>query len=372
MYLGVGIANGTLQGLSLNPAILKQNTVVQPASGLNLVAANLGMGLSSELVGSLNTSALFGSGSSTAINDAVLALSQGLGSGAAAGLNLKPLDKAAFNTTGLNGIAGNLGQGLTNSFLSGIDPQALLGMVGGGNMTGTQVNQAALSLAQGLGSGAASALKLSNKAVDSSSFDTAGIDGVAGNLGLGLSTSLLQNVSLTDMFSMPAGGIDNTMLLSAAEGLGAGLGEGAAVGLGLQSGDSVIVTNASTPDIKDITQSFARGLTENFLANGTLTKAATMLGNGSSTSLSSLNIGKVAEGLAIGLVDGASQSIQNAGGVDAVFNINTANTSNSISLPTSSTFDDGVGGAAMGLGSGLGFEVVKAVLQALGKPSLVG
>jgi hypothetical protein len=308
MYLGVGIGNGTLTGLALPAKMIKKNNVIAPASGINSVAEGLGMGITSSIVGSINVSSLFaGATDPSTINTAVLSLAQGLGGGAAQGLQLKASSNGTFNTSGLSGIAGNLGQGLTASFLGGVNVTKVVSMVGG-NMTLTGAN-----------------------------------------------------------------------LLAAANGLGSGLAEGAVVGLGFQQDSGVPEANG-TAGVGPIIQTFAKGLSESFLANGTVTKAissvrASTVGNLTGgglggLSLSSLPIGKVAAGFAVGLVDGAQSSIENAGGIGGILNISPSDTVGMMAMPTISNFDDGVGGAATGFGTGLGSELTKGLLQAFGKPPL--
>jgi hypothetical protein len=396
MYLGVGIGNGTLTGLALPAKMIKANKAIAPATGINSVAEGLGMGLTSSIVGSINVSSLLGGATDpSTINTAALSLAQGLGGGASQSLGLKAVSNGIFNTSGLSGIAGNLGQGLSTSFLGGVDLTKVVGMVGGNTtLSGAQTNQAVLSLAQGLGSGAVSALKLSSKPADNSSFNTDGLNGIAGNFGQGLSTSALSNLSLTSLTAMMGNSSLTSMfsninltsafssanLLAAASGLGSGLAEGAVVGLGFQNDSGVPATTDGTASVGPIVQTFAKGLSESFLANGTLTKAVSSLagatgktstgGGIGGLSLSSLPIGKVAAGFAVGLVDGAQSSIENAGGIGGVFNMPPSDTVGMMAMPTVSNFDDGVGGAATGFGTGLGSELTKGLLQAFGKPPL--
>lgn len=395
MYLGVGIGNGTLTGLALPAKMMKPNKAIALATGINSVAEGLGMGLASSIVGSVNISSLLGGATDpNTINTAVLSLAQGLGGGASQGLGLKAISNGTFNTTGLSGIAGNLGQGLSTSFLGGVDLSKVVSMVGG-NMTlsKAQTNEAVLSLAQGLGSGAVSALKLSSKPADNSSFNTDGLNGIAGNFGQGLSTSALSNLSLTSLSAMMADSSLTSMfsnlnltstfseanLLAAANGLGSGLAEGAVVGLGFQNDSGVPATTDGTVSVGPIVRIFAKGLGESFLANGTITKAVSSVarstdgnhnGGIGGLSLSSLPIGKVAAGFAVGLVDGAQSSIENAGSIGRVFNMPPSNTVGMLAMPTVSNFDDGIGGAATGFGTGLGSELTKGLLQAFGKPPL--
>ncbi|EPQ62588.1 hypothetical protein BGT96224_A20968, partial [Blumeria graminis f. sp. tritici 96224] len=125
-FLGMGLGGGAVTGL-LNStmggaALKKMAPATTKATGLNLVAQNLGEGLSSSVVGSVNISALAPAAPSVdTLLPASRALAQGIGSGAASGLKLKAVDPNAFNNTGIPGVAGSFGQGLTMSFLGGID-----------------------------------------------------------------------------------------------------------------------------------------------------------------------------------------------------------------------------------------------------------
>lgn len=47
-------------------------------------------------------------------NQAALSLAEGLGSGSASALKLKSKENSAYNSTGVNEIAGNFGQGKRN------------------------------------------------------------------------------------------------------------------------------------------------------------------------------------------------------------------------------------------------------------------
>ncbi|RKF78217.1 hypothetical protein GcM1_213036 [Golovinomyces cichoracearum] len=224
-YLGIGIGNGTITGLDLPPMYLKKSKIAsQKASGINNIAENLGQGLSSSVVGLINLEALKPSPGTLFL--ASQALGEGAGSGAAAGLDLKALDTKAFNNTGITGIAGNLAQGLTSSFLGGIDLKANL-MSAMKNFSSAQANAAALSLAQGLGSGAASAANLSTVPPDNA-FNKEGIDGIAGSLGQGLTTSFIRGIDIQKIRAMAQSNITPEQTNQAALALAQGLGSGAA------------------------------------------------------------------------------------------------------------------------------------------------
>lgn len=153
-------------------------------------------------------------------------------------------------------------------------------------------------------------------------------------------------------------------------GVGTGIGQGAVVGLGLQPDSTMNVSGAA-----GIAQGFTKGLVSSFLTNGTAKKLAASFtasanasasagADGSSANSSAsagfslgginvnnINIAKVAEGFAVGLVSGAGSTFTS-------LNIVSADTTN---------FDDSVQGASTGFGRGLGSEGGKIVQMVLNK-----
>lgn len=327
-FLGNGLAMGVIAGM-MNMTVPKTN-----ATGINLAAQNLGSGLTSKLVGSISVAPAgtdmkaakaavdndpmtmtIGAGT---LNGVALALAQGLGSGASQGLNLTaPSTKVAFNTSGFNGAAGNFGQGLSSTLLSGINTTSLLSKAKSGT-SGFDIN----SLLQGNGTILGSSLK------------------------------------------------------QIATSAGTGLGQGTSLGLGLQSANAMAASpNGSAGAVQEFTQ----GLTSSFLQNGTLSKLMTSMMNAmggpsaamgmgvtkadldsqdpsSATSiLSKLNVAAVAQGFAVGFLDGAG------------------NTLAGIPTPPMQTlmFNDSVGGAATGFGLGLGSQGTILVKQIVANPSII-
>ncbi|TQS34364.1 hypothetical protein Golomagni_05254 [Golovinomyces magnicellulatus] len=434
-YLGIGIGNGTIAGLDLSPMYLKKSNVAsQKASGINGVAENLGQGLSSSVVGSINIKALMPNLDSLGFTSR--AFGEGIGSGSAAGLNLKALDTKAFNDSGLPGIVGNLAQGLTSSFFGGVDLKANL-MSTMGNFSSAQANAAALSLAQGLGSGAAFATKLSSTPPDNA-FNKEGIDGIAGSVGQGLTTSFIQGIDIEKIKAMAQGNITPEQTNQAALALAQGLGSGAAfatkfsttppaafdkngisgvagsVGQGLSTSflqdinfkalASSMIPKITSDQILEISAGLGSGLADGAVIGIGLQTAdsapvmskqgvgsvaekfarglsQSFLSNGTALkildllnqgkSAPTINFGAVAKGFAIGLVGGAEMSFENAGGVATIFNITPGDAAQLTKLPMMMTnVNDTVGGAATGFGNGLGLETTKFVLQILGKPAL--
>lgn len=299
----------------------------------------------------------------------------GLSSGILTGMNMTVKKDASLeaNATGLNGMAENLGSGLTSTLVkstvgsgSAINLSAILDGANG------MVGQASLALAQGIGSGTASGLKLNGKVATAPTapvYNISGISGIAGNFGSGLTTTLFggidlqqlklpqANLNVTQMVAtMSADPATMAMIAQAAAGLGIGLGQGSAVGLGLQDPATLTITGDS---VKQITQNFASGLTSSFLENGTVVKLAGafspggtfagLLSSNSSSMFQNLNINQVAQGFAVGLVSGAGSVIPKA----KIFSADT------------SSFNDSVQGASLGFGSGLGSEGAYLVSQIL-------
>ncbi|KAF7911400.1 uncharacterized protein EAF01_002907 [Botrytis porri] len=317
-------------------------------------------------------------------------LGNGLALGALAGM--MNMSVPTTNATGFNLVAYNLGSGLTKSLVGSVsmvpagadmeaakaaanDPMAML--IGAGT-----INGAALALAQGLGSGASQALKFTAPS-QKAAFNTSGINGAAGNLGQGLTSSFLSGINTTSLFSNAMPGINindliqgNATILGSslsqlAAGAGTGLGQGTTIGLGLQNAATM---EKSPNGSAGAVQEFTMGLTSSFLQNGTLSKLMTTLmgpgslsnamgmgeteadmSSGSSSFLANMNIAAVAQGFAVGLLDGAG------------------NTLAGMSTPPMQTlmFNDSVGGAATGFGLGLGAQGTTLVKQVLANPSII-
>ncbi|PQE22605.1 cytochrome b b6 petb protein [Rutstroemia sp. NJR-2017a BVV2] len=317
-----------------------------------------------------------------------------LGTGLAMGViaGMMNMSVPTTNATGFNLVALNLGSGLTKTLVSSISVNPNTSdTTSKAVMTNTTmsmtlgagtINGAALALAQGLGTGASNGLKFT-QASTNATFNTSGINGAAGNLGYGLSSTFLSNLNTSSLLSKAGGQINFADVLSGkstllgsslndiAAGAGTGLGSGVSLGLGLQNQAAMpVAPNGSA----GAAQQFTSGLTSSFLQGGTLSKLATsLMGSGSpaaalglggkstdmnsssSSVLSSLNIAAVAQGFAVGLLDGAGNTLAGQ--------------------PTPPmqmlSFNDSVGGAATGFGLGLGSQGTKLVKQVLANPSVL-
>jgi hypothetical protein len=293
--------------------------------------------------------------------------------------------RAATNTTGsgfnADAISFGFTKALSSSFLGSVDVQALANkaMSGSSNLT-SMVGPSIVSAGTGFGSGAAQSLGLQNAVAAPVTDANAPAPEIAQNFAYQLTTSFLANgtlpalqrklMSSTMMMNFSA------MLGPAAQGAGSGIGQGAAVGLGLQDPSS-----AQTPmggNVAMVARDFSFRLTSSFLANGTVAnlqrKASALLGSNSSMGqmldLKSISVSKAAEGLARGLVDGAGQSIQNMGGFQRILNGEDKNAmmaDAATPIFNSNGFNDTTGGVATSFGQGLGGEGVNLVLQMFGK-----
>ncbi|KAM4054586.1 hypothetical protein HRG_005422 [Hirsutella rhossiliensis] len=299
----------------------------------------------------------------------------GAGEGAAQGLNL-----ASANTSMDTGATVAQENGMKSSGLNSAIESATMGLTAtalralrqGNALQLPDLGPVAEALGGGLGNGAAAGLKLTtdNRGAPGNG---SGLDGFASSFAFGLSKSLTESANTSNLFGQMGGqngtGMTNMLLKlagPAASGLGKGLGSGAAVGLGLQPDDGPAATAKTTAadgsvDVSGIAQDFASGLTSRFLANGTATNAIKGLtsggGGGGGGVGANLDVGRIANGLARGLLAGAGDGAEALGGVNAIIS-GKAKLQTTPAPDTQVTFNDSVGGAATGFGQGLGNSAV--------------
>ena len=383
---GKGLGDGAAVGLSLRPDQPEAPSSGPPSNGtldVGGIAQSFASGLTSRfLANGTATKALgglTGPGSLTGNLDVASIASgfgKGLGDGAAVGLSLRseqpvpvsgPLPDGKVD---VGGIAQTFASSLTSRFLAnGTATKALSGLTGpGGSLTGNiDVGSIASGFGKGLGDGAAVGLSLRPDQPESVpaplANGTLDVGGIAQRFASGLTSRFLANGTATkalSSFAGPGGSLTGNLdVARIASGFGKGLGDGTAIGLGLRPDQpepaSAPLANGS-PDVGAIAQSFASGLTSRFLANGTASKALSSLtgpGGPISAGTSNVNFGRVANGLARGLLAGVGDGVEAIGGVNAL--INGTATAPSGAVPESKTdFDDSVGGAATGFGQGLG------------------
>ncbi|OJD35287.1 uncharacterized protein BKCO1_180006 [Diplodia corticola] len=239
--LGAGVGEGAIKGLNLGNMTTIRTTSKASGSGISGIAKNLGEGVSEAIFSSIDISKLTPSSESLAL--AASALGSGLGNGSASGLKLSQNVSGPDSThTGLTGLAGNLGFGLTDGLFGNIDAASLLnGQTSQGFMrTLAQIPGPA---GRGLGQGAAIGLKLANasSASTDTTNDTFNASTASESFTRELASGFLANINIQQ--------VNQEQILATvaqvAPAIGRGLGRGAAVGLNGQS--SASTTSASPP-----------------------------------------------------------------------------------------------------------------------------
>ncbi|KAH8777771.1 hypothetical protein F5883DRAFT_487252 [Diaporthe sp. PMI_573] len=335
-----------------------------------------GGGLLSGLTGGIS-SALSGIGDSLLqdAGGASMFLGIGLGAGAAQGLNVAPapmtMQVAAkvaadngMNATGLNPAIQNAAMGATASLLGSVNVSSLAASAGGS----LDLNGLALGAANGIGNGLSSGLKLSPQAMAMEPPKGNTTADIANTFGFGLTKSLASNVDTSKLsasnidISQFTGGIIPNLGMTA-QSFGSGLGSGAAAGLKLNSA----IINMPDPngnDAPSVAGNFAFGLTKSVTENVNLTQ----LTSGNSPlagAAGNIDIGRAAQGVAMGLVQGAGDAVNSMGGLQALINGTATMPQQGAIPPSTLAFNDSVGGAAMGLGTGLGGQGTLVGVQLL-------
>ncbi|KEY74464.1 hypothetical protein S7711_04500 [Stachybotrys chartarum IBT 7711] len=327
---------------------------------------------------------------------AVIRAGTGLGKGAAQGLGILnagiPAGQPTFQpgpTLDVPGVAEDFTFSLSSTFLGSANITAVTGQLGNqGSQLAAQLPAIVQGAGKGLGQGAANGLGLSNTPVPPANpapalrrrqaqpnptdpsaiaegftrslaenfLGSANLSNIAGQLGMGGG-----GLALPDSMSIMQ------MLAPAAFGLSSGLGQGAAIGLGFQPDSGAPVPSDSSSgalDVGLVTRSFGKGLSQEFLANGTVTKLMATLQSQTGGLGASVSVPKAAEGFARGLIDGAMVGISSVGGIQNLLNGNIPMDQLINSPPPDmgpAQFNDSIGGAATALGRGFGSQGVVLV-----------
>ncbi|KAK0650148.1 hypothetical protein DIS24_g7110 [Lasiodiplodia hormozganensis] len=225
--LGAGVGEGAIKGLKLENMTKIQTVSNAQSSGISSIARNLGEGASEAIFSNLDLDKLMPSSATLAL--AASALGSGLGNGSASGLKLSQNISGPDSTqTGIAGLAGNLGFGLTDGLFSNIDTASFMGSSANQGFMKT-LSQIPGPAGRGLGKGAAIGLKLVNSSSNStdSSNDTFDVSTASESFTRELASSFLGNTNLQQ--------VDQQQLLETlaqvAPAIGQGLGRGAAAGL---------------------------------------------------------------------------------------------------------------------------------------------
>ncbi|KAJ6783096.1 hypothetical protein PWT90_05918 [Aphanocladium album] len=316
--VGDGIGKGAAVGLKLaNASAVMPPPPPKSPGDIPGIAGSLSFGLSRSFTDSLDQKALVGAviPANLDIGGAALSIGNGIGNGAARGLKLSSKNIAPPNVkdnADLPGIAGALAFGLSNSLADNVNVsgQSLAAMI-----PPIDFQSAALNIGNGLGTGAALGLKLTDK--DTSGFEApstpsmlsvGAVPRLAGTLAFGVSKSLsgavnISNLNLMQGLIPPNLDIGGTVL-----GAGRGLGSGAALGLGVASianntlrrrADKMPSTGASLSDLPKLAEMFTFGLGNSFTEKINLTERAKSL----ASQLPPVDLGKtvLSVGSAIGL-----------------------------------------------------------------------
>ncbi|KAI8164874.1 hypothetical protein KHU50_007188 [Colletotrichum sp. SAR 10_65] len=321
MFLGIGVGAGAAQGLNLSS---QEKTMAiaakvaadnkMEATGLNPAIQNLGVGLTSTLIGSVDISSL-GGNVTNQLQPIAMSLAQGLGNGTVAGLKLNAnaaVSLEPVNDSSIPNVIGTFGFGLTKSVTSNLDLNSLFNQASNPNTTRTIMRilpAAASGFGKGLGQGATVGLGLQpDAAIPMQQMPDGQIDfgGISQTFAKGLTSSFLQNGTATELVNK------------------------------LGSSMNMRKNGGGIPSTIDF--------------NG-----------------QKIEVSKVAQGFARGFLQGAGDAIQGMGGVDSLIKGNATMPANG--LPDSKVqFDDSLGGAASGFGVGIGGQGVLVVSALIANP----
>lgn len=301
--LGSGIGNGGAMGLGLT-----QKNLAPPMNGSGIEAAvgGFGFGASRALTSNLNTTGGLAS-FLPPINVGAAAADVGSGIGKGAALGLKLTNNTAIappvpsSNSDIPGIAGTLAFGVSNGLTGSIDMQSLGNLVPGN----LDIGGAALSVGTGLGSGAASGLKLvtqNKNLAPPPPKSMSDIPGIAGTLAFGLSNSFTDNINVsTKSLASMLPPID---FGAAALDVGNGIGSGAALGLKLTNNDTFVPPPPGSPlNIPKVAGTLAFGLSRSLTgAVNVSSLAGAIPGN--------IDIGGAALSVGTGLGSGAARGLK--------------------------------------------------------------
>lgn len=349
----------------------------QQPTGINLVAQNLGTGLSAQLAPTLGNL----SSGNLPIGMVAFSLAQGIGQGSASGLNLTQQQFPPSNGSDVMTIAKNFGLGITGPIASSSGVQTLLSQAGGSSDIMAQIPQIAAAAGAGLGQGASIGLGLTKsgttgtlaKRQAANSPAQMDVPGIVGNLTLGLSQSFLESSNLSMLLQSSGGSLnlDSSSLVSLASGAGKGIGEGIALGLGGTAGNNSTAlvsraTSGGNQTEEQIAEQFTKNLVVSLLQNGGLKAIGDSLTSQAGGLTTNVDIAKAAEGAARGLVEGSVSALSEAGGLQKVIKGDFPEelATNLPSLPQTK-FNDSLNGSVVAFTRGLSGEGVLLISQML-------
>lgn len=323
--LASGIGNSTSKALNLtNQVFLPSND-----SGIEAIAGNLGLGLSTPIVSKIDFQAVMKSAANSGIGASIMqqlpqiaaAAGNGLGEGARNGLGLgpsqtsQPIQKRQTSTDPLQGI--DL-PGTVSQFTKGLS-QSLL--------TGVNV------------------------------------------------TSLTNNLNITGSLGSM---VDPSMFPSVAAGAGSGIGMGLAIGLSFKPANapSLIAQSGNVSDdnmqAATVAETFTQNLVSNFLFNSTvLTSVSATLSQNTPQFFKNADVAKAAEGFARGSIEGVATALSSIGGLQNLLNGNFQNDAlMNVPVLDATKFNDSLNGSVVSFARGFtgeGTILVGNVLKSLNK-----
>lgn len=349
----------------------------QQPTGINLIAQNLGSGLSGQLAPALSNLG----GGNLPIGMLAYSLAQGIGQGTASGLNLTQQQFPPTNGSDIMTIVKNFGLGVTGPLASTIDVKGLFSQPGGTGNIMAQLPQIAAYAGIGLGQGASRGLGLNKSrgagvvakrqaATNPTQMD---LPAIVENFTEGLSQTFLQSSNLSMLIPGGGGGfnLNSSNLLLLASGAGKGIGEGIALGLGGAPGNTSTgltskAANGGGMPIEQTAEQFTKNLMASLLQNGGVKAIGDTVTSQAGGLTSNLNVAQAAEGAARGLVEGSVSALSAAGGIQNVIkgNFPPELATTLPSLPQSQ-FNDSLNGSVVAFTRGLSAEGVLLISQFL-------
>lgn len=334
------------------------------ATGANLVAQQIGRGLSGQITPSFNRN-------NVSLGPVAFALASGIGNATAVGFGLTQQRFTTSTDSSIVGIAGNFGLGVAMPIISNIDLRATIKSLGNSSGVANFVQNLpniAAAAGLGLGEGARNGLGLtaSNQLRQLAIPTTGTVDfpGTVQAFTKGLSQSFVQGSNFSNLNIGAVTGFANMTQLQAmirpiAAGVGAGMGMGVAIGLNFKPADARSILGGNINGNEDqmalTAEGFTQNLFSNFLANGSaIQQARQFIANNPPQALQGINGAKAAEGFARGTIEGVVSAMSSVGGIQNLVSGNVTVTAyDNVPVLAPTQFNDSLNGSAVGFARGL-------------------
>lgn len=350
--------------------------VGEQATGINLVAQNLGSGLSAQLATAMNAM----SPVDLPVGMMAFALAQGIGEGSASGLNLTQIQYSPANNSDLVAMARNFGLGITGPIAGSTTIKKMLLQAGGRQEIIKRIPQIAAAAGHGLGQGASAGMGLAKGNPDGAVLkrdsppdpNEMDVPGLVGNLSFGLSRSFLETSHLSALLEKTGRDaiLDTASLASFAAGAGKGISDGVVLGLRGNSSKnlSIRAADGEYDTGGQVGQEFTKSLVATLLQNGGMSAIGHSLTSSAGGLKARVDVNKVIEGAARGLIEGSVSAMAEAGGLQKVI---TGDFPEELamrlkSLPESQ-FNDSLNGSIVAFARGLSSEGVLLISKYMNK-----